>query len=117
MDCPRVTLRSDSLHMGCVIEVDVVYCRGAFDLKSGIPRPPCASDKVTSSRSSSGSGSVCPNSVARSRSSITSRIGSTYSSNDFYCSHEVGKFGFIPLYKGDISCMGLTLCDFREDRF
>ena len=65
MDCPLATIRVLCVVIDStwddVIDADVVYCRGASDLKSGIPRAPCA-----------GSGSVYPNSVGGSRSSITS---------------------------------------------
>ena len=62
---------------GAVIDVEAANCCGASNRKSGTPSPPWAGVKVTSWRRSLGRGSVWPNSVGRSKSSIASWIGST----------------------------------------
>ena len=74
MNMLRVVIESTC---SAVIHVEAANCCGASNRKSGTPSPPWAGVRVTSWRRSLGRGSVWPNSVGRSKSSIASWIGST----------------------------------------
>ena len=62
---------------GAVIDVEAANCCGASNRQSGTPSPPLAGVRVTTRRKSIGRGSLWPNSVGRSKSSIASWIEST----------------------------------------